>query len=143
MQRLRGRCTPTKSERHSKSPAIDVVDPSAMNDSANVINKTVDPNENAMKNKKKMPLKPGVRVKPPKQRPQNEIPISQNAPHIEEHQNDSQNLGQATKGDNIQSCHDNGPKGISAETMAATSSGTASRLFNFMPTPGFMPPRQK
>ncbi|XP_072069282.1 uncharacterized protein [Arachis hypogaea] len=30
---------------------------------------------------------------------------------------------------------------ISAETMAAASSGTATRLFKFIPTPGFRPPR--
>ncbi|MED6146695.1 hypothetical protein PIB30_036931 [Stylosanthes scabra] len=36
-----------------------------------------------------------------------------------------------------------GPRGVSAETMAATSSGTAARLFRYMPTPGFKPPRQK
>ncbi|MED6201054.1 hypothetical protein PIB30_091282 [Stylosanthes scabra] len=37
----------------------------------------------------------------------------------------------------------NGPRVSSAETMAATSSGTAARLFRYMPTPGFKPPRQK
>ncbi|XP_015960340.1 branchpoint-bridging protein-like [Arachis duranensis] len=30
----------------------------------------------------------------------------------------------------------------SAETMAAASSGTAARLFKFIPTPGFIPPRK-
>ncbi|MED6218541.1 hypothetical protein PIB30_027467 [Stylosanthes scabra] len=130
--------------------------------------------EKAKKNKKKMLLKPGVRVKPPKQRAQNdEIPISQNAPHVEEHQNGSQNLGQGVESssyslgnqattrmkqpivrpqippatttirDNSQNHHDNGPRGVSVETMAATSSGTAARLFKYMPTPKFNPPRQK
>ncbi|MED6187805.1 hypothetical protein PIB30_079956 [Stylosanthes scabra] len=127
-------------------------------------------NEKAKKNKKKMPLKPGVRVNPLKQRTQsNKIPISQNAPNVEENQNPSQNLDQGvecqssyaqgiqatsrmkqpiirpnippttTIGDNIQSLRDNGPRGVSAETLAATSSGTAIRLFKYMPTPGFKP----
>ncbi|QHN86726.1 uncharacterized protein DS421_16g548710 [Arachis hypogaea] len=32
--------------------------------------------------------------------------------------------------------------GLSAETMGVSTSGTASRLFKFIPTPGFMPPRK-
>ncbi|MED6107505.1 hypothetical protein PIB30_014801 [Stylosanthes scabra] len=126
--------------------------------------------EKAKKNKKKMPLKPDVRVKQPKERARvEEIQISQNAPYAEEG-NSLQGIGQHVKfqsssshdlqarmklpitrpqnppitttlGDNIQSIHGNGPSGVSAETIAATSSGTAARLFKFMPTPGFKPPR--
>ncbi|QHN81066.1 uncharacterized protein DS421_20g683670 [Arachis hypogaea] len=33
--------------------------------------------------------------------------------------------------------------GISAETMAAASKGTASRMFQFIPNPGFKHPRKK
>ncbi|MED6216083.1 hypothetical protein PIB30_004108 [Stylosanthes scabra] len=36
-----------------------------------------------------------------------------------------------------------GANGVSAETIVSTSSGTAARLFKFMPTPGFKTPRQK
>ncbi|XP_025678958.1 uncharacterized protein [Arachis hypogaea] len=35
------------------------------------------------------------------------------------------------------------PNSISTETMQAASSVTASRLFKFIPTPGFIPPRKK
>ncbi|MED6157645.1 hypothetical protein PIB30_025082 [Stylosanthes scabra] len=152
------------------------VDPPAMNDSSKANNKTVDPI--AKKNKKKMPLKPGVRVKPPKQTKQisqpDEIPISQNATSAEEHRSASQNLSHnqatdasysggiqatirmkqpiirpqirpatTTLGDNVQGLHGNGTIGVSDETMAVTSSGTAARLFKYMHTPGFKPPRQK
>ncbi|MED6143303.1 hypothetical protein PIB30_004804 [Stylosanthes scabra] len=37
----------------------------------------------------------------------------------------------------------NPPRGVTVETIAATSSGTAARLFRYMPTPGFKPPRPK
>ncbi|QHO56946.1 uncharacterized protein DS421_3g78140 [Arachis hypogaea] len=32
--------------------------------------------------------------------------------------------------------------GLSAETMAAATSGAALKLFKFIPTPGFRPPRK-
>ncbi|MED6144830.1 hypothetical protein PIB30_019074 [Stylosanthes scabra] len=126
----------------------------------------MDPYEKAKKNKKKLP-KAGVRVKPPKKRPQSdEIPISQNAPNAEELVNASQNfkqggafqensaLGlQATQRMKqpivrpqipaTTSLKASTPPGVSAEMLAATSSGTAARLFKYMPTPGFKPPRQK
>ncbi|MED6133868.1 hypothetical protein PIB30_032331 [Stylosanthes scabra] len=62
------------------------------NDAGNVNNTTLDPIVKAKKNKKKMP-KPGVRVKPPKEKPQSdEIPISQSAPNAEEHGNASSQI---------------------------------------------------
>ncbi|MED6206539.1 hypothetical protein PIB30_027763 [Stylosanthes scabra] len=125
-----------------------------MNDAGNGSSNAVDPNEKARKNKKKMPLKHGVRVKPPKHRPQtDEIPISQIAPTAEEHGNASQNSGinqpmESSYAPTLQSrmkqpiTRPQNPSGVSNETLAATSSGTAARLFKFMPTPGFKPPRQ-
>ncbi|MED6194991.1 hypothetical protein PIB30_033807 [Stylosanthes scabra] len=140
------------------------VDPPSTNDSGNVNTNNVDPIVShsslycfikyythalyilftvpvlAKKNKKKMPLKPGVRVKQPKERATvEEIQISQNAPHAEEHGNSSQGVNQNVGGQTSAM----GASGVSAETIAATSSGTAARLFKFMPTPGFKPPRQK
>ncbi|MED6177480.1 hypothetical protein PIB30_098517 [Stylosanthes scabra] len=104
--------------------------------------------------------KPGVRVKPPKEKPQSdEIPISQSTPNAEELDskqpiirpqpppatapNASNSATGPTLIDHTRSLYTNAPTGVSAETMAATSSGTAARLFRYMPTPGFKPPRQK
>ncbi|MED6163483.1 hypothetical protein PIB30_080344 [Stylosanthes scabra] len=125
------------------------------NDAGNVNNTTRDPVAKARKNKKKIP-KPGVRVKPPKEKPQtDEIPISQSAPNAEEQPiirpqpppatapNASNSATGPTLADHNRSLYTNAPTGVSAETMAATSSGTAARLFRYMPTPGFKPPKQK
>ncbi|MED6224749.1 hypothetical protein PIB30_087102 [Stylosanthes scabra] len=143
-------------------------DPFGINVADNVNNATMNPIEKAKKNKKKIPTpKPGVRVKPPKKRHEtDEIPISQGAPNAEENGNASQNLGhnapaQASNATGLQAAQRmkqpiirpqippmTNPRtktpiiGVSAETMAATSSGTAARLFEFMPTPGFKPPRK-
>ncbi|MED6181903.1 hypothetical protein PIB30_023745 [Stylosanthes scabra] len=39
--------------------------------------------------------------------------------------------------------HNIAPTGVLVETMAATSSGTAARLYRFIPIPGFRPPKLK
>ncbi|MED6136989.1 hypothetical protein PIB30_060831 [Stylosanthes scabra] len=157
-----------------------------MNVAGNANNVTMEPIQKAKKNKKKMPTpRPCVRVKPPKNRPQNdEIPISQRAPNDEEHGAASQNLGhgvqslasnalglQATQRmkqpiirpqippittqmanttnsgppltDHVQNLYSGGPRGVLAQTLAAICSRTIARLFKYMSTLGFKPPRQK
>ncbi|MED6126363.1 hypothetical protein PIB30_077655 [Stylosanthes scabra] len=123
----KGGCASTATA-NSSQPSHTQVETEVMDNAAsNVNNPNMDPDARARKNKQKIP-KPGVRVKPQKKKPQSdEIPISQSAPNTEEGlgNTSSQTLGQG------------------ATPQPATSSGTAARLFRYMPTPGFKPPRPK
>ncbi|XP_057748927.1 uncharacterized protein LOC130967901 [Arachis stenosperma] len=138
----------TKKERRAKKVPLQFVESSQANtqqqtgqnkSTANAEETTLDAAAKAKKNKKKKP-KTSATGQSVNCGQGEEINVSQSAPQADEPATapcfrEKQPIVRPTAPTN-----QGVSTGVSAETMAAATSGTASRLFKFIPTPGIRPP---